>query len=194
MTKVMSALVATQVFHGGGKAMQIAVIFESLEGQTKKIAAFVEDRLQKAGHDVQLFDAADRNASLELDQVEKVVLAAPVHERRHPKEFEVLLAAESEALNALPTMMLSVSLKASLKEGMDEAQEYVTEMSMRCGVSFDREVLVAGAVRTESYGYFESQIIHNVVLDGVAVDLVDGVREFTDWTALGDQVDQFVAG
>ena len=100
----------------------------------------------------------------------------------------------NEALNALPTMMLSVSLKASLKEGMDEAQEYVTEMSMRCGVSFDREVLVAGAVRTESYAYFESQIIHNVVLDGVAVDLVDGVREFTDWTALGDQVDQFVAG
>lgn len=172
--------------------MDIAVIYESFEGQTKKIATFVADRLRKGGHSVHLFNTADRSASLSLDGIDRVVLAAPVHERRHPKDFEVTVAAQADTLNTLPTMMLSVSLKASFEEGREEAQEYLTEMKMRSGVSFDREVLVAGAVRTESYGYFESQIVHHVVLEGRPVDLVDGVREYTDWDAVGDQIDAFL--
>ncbi|OSQ44085.1 flavodoxin domain-containing protein [Marivita geojedonensis] len=172
--------------------MNIAVIFESLEGQTKKIAAFVTERLKESGHSVSLFNTADRSASLNLDGIDRVVLAAPVHERRHPKDFEVIVAAQADKLKALPTMMLSVSLKASFDEGRAEAQEYLTEMKMRIGISFDRELLVAGAVRAESYGYFESQIVHHVVLEGRPVDLIDGVREYTDWDTLHEHLDAFM--
>lgn len=173
--------------------MNITVIFESFEGQTKKIATFVTEQLQKGGHLVQTLNTADRSASLNLDDVDKVVLAAPVHERRHPKDFEVLLASQADALTKVPTLMLSVSLKASFEEGLEEAQDYLTELKMRNGISFNRELLVAGAVRTESYGYFESQIVRHVVLEGRPVDLVDGVREFTDWNALATHLDAFVA-
>jgi menaquinone-dependent protoporphyrinogen oxidase len=139
-----------------------------------------------------VLNAADRSIPVSFDGIDRVVLAAPVHERRHPKDFEVLLTANKEILKRLPTMMLSVSLKASFPEGLEEAEDYLTEMKMRTGLTFDQDVLVAGAVRTESYGYFESQIVQNVVLNGRPVDLVEGVREFTDWDNLSAEVDAFL--
>lgn len=173
--------------------MEITIIFQTVEGQTSKIASFMAERLRDQGHSVEMFNAADRSSNVSFDKAEMVILAASVHERRHPKDFEVLLAANSETLSRLPTMMVSVSLKASFPDGMEEAQDYLTEMSMRTGVVFDKEALVAGAVRSASYGYFESQIVHNVVLLRHPVDLVDGVREFTDWDRLAKDVEAFVS-
>jgi len=43
-----------------------------------------------------------------------------------------------------------------------------------------------------SYGYYESQIVENVALAGHKVELIDGVREFTDWDALGAQIKAFL--
>jgi menaquinone-dependent protoporphyrinogen oxidase len=75
---------------------------------------------------------------------------------------------------------------------MEEAQDYLTEMEMRTGFEPDKEVLAAGAVRTGSYGYYESQIVQNVALGGRKVALIDGVREFTDWGALGVEIETFL--
>ena len=172
--------------------MEFLVIFETVEGQTRKIAKFVEQQIRTAGHEVRLFNAADRLASLSFEGVDKVVLAAPVHERRHPKDFEVLVAASLDELKARPTLLISVSLKAAFPEGLEEAQDYLTEMEMRTRFNPDKKVLAAGAVRTNSYGYFESQIVQYVVLAERNVDLVDGVREFTNWDALGAEIGAFL--
>ena len=72
-------------------------------------------------------------------------------------------------------------------------QDYLTEMKMRTGFEPDKEVLVAEAVRSSSYGYFESQVVQHVVLGDRSVDLVNGVCEFTDWNALGSEVDGFLS-
>lgn len=172
--------------------MDILVIYETVEGQTRKIAGFVEDRLRAAGHRVRRFDTSDRLGDVSFEGIDRVVLAAPVHERRHPKGFEVFVSASLADLGQCPSMMISVSLKAAFPEGREEAEDYLSEMEMRTGFRPDREVLAAGAVRSDSYGYFESQIVRNVVLAGRRVDLVDGLREFTDWDALAAELDAFL--
>jgi len=172
--------------------MEILVIFETVEGQTRKIVQFVEQQVRVAGHEVRLFDTADRLGVLSFDGIDRVVLAAPVHERRHPKGFEVLVSASLDDLNVRQTLMISVSLKAAFPEGLEEAQDYLAEMKMRTSFSPKQEVLAAGAVRTSSYGYFESQIVQNVVLAGRSVELVDGFREFTDWAALSAEIASFL--
>ena len=78
------------------------------------------------------------------------------------------------------TLLISVSLKAAFPEGMAAAQEYLKEMEMRTKFEPDFRALTGGAVCTSSYGYFENQVVQHVALDGRNVDLVDGVREFTD--------------
>jgi menaquinone-dependent protoporphyrinogen oxidase len=127
-----------------------------------------------------------------FDGIDKVILAAPVHERRHPENFEIFVSTSLDELHAVPTLMISVSLKASYPEGLEDAHEYLAEMKMRTGFTPTTDYLAAGAVRTASYGYFEIQIVQHVALQGHAIDLVDGVQEFTDWAALGSKIADFV--
>ena len=76
---------------------------------------------------------------------------------------------------------------------MAEAQDYLKEMEMRTDFEPDFRALTAGAVRTSSYDYFESQVVQHVALDGRDVDLVNGVHEFTDWDKLHADVAEFIS-
>lgn len=173
--------------------MDIVVLFETGEGQTRKIAEFIADQIRGLGHKVTLVDTSDKMANLSLGSADRVILAAPVHERRHPKTFEVAVSAAKQDLAKRRTLMVSVSLKAAFPEGLDEAQDYLTEMEMRTGFEPTQEALVAGAVRTGSYDYFQSQIVRHVALQGHNVELTDGVQEFTDWGTLADTVTSFLS-
>ena len=172
--------------------MQILIAYASIEGQTRKIAHFLQDRLLALGHQVTLADVGETHAAVDLDASAAVILAASVHQRRHPDTFEAFIIGARDALSARPTLMLSVSLKAAFAEGRDEAQDYLDEMQLRTDWSPDRSLLVAGAVRARSYDYFETQVLRHVVLDGVSFDPADGPHEFTDWDALDQEVRAFV--
>lgn len=172
--------------------MEFLIIFETLEGQTGKVVDHVEKQLRVAGHGVRVFDTKDRLAPLSFDGIDKIVLAAPVHERRHPRGFEVTVGANLDELNACPTLFISVSLKAAFPESLEEAQDYVSEMELRTEFKPDFVALTAGAVRTGSYDYFESQVVQHVALEGQSVDLVAGEREFTDWEKLSAEVAAFM--
>ncbi len=172
--------------------MQLLIIFETVEGQTGRIVRAVADQARQLGHDVTLHDLSDKSAALPIDSADRIILAAPVHERRHPPNFEAMLSARGKEIAARPGLLLSVSLKAAFPEGREEAQDYLTEMKMRTGFKPAQEALVAGAVRMNSYDYFQSQIVRHVALAGHDVELQDGVKEFTDWDALRETVSGFL--
>ena len=87
---------------------------------------------------------ADDPEQISFDGVDAVILAASVHQRRHPRNFEALLVAHKAELDKRRTLLLSVSLNAAFPEGLEEAQDYVDEMKMRTGFEPDDELLVAG--------------------------------------------------
>ncbi len=172
--------------------MNILLLYDTIEGQTGKISRHINERLGNAGYNVQIVNTSDEDLEVSFDEVDKVILAAPVHERRHPRSFEGTVTAYCEDLAAHDTLMISVSLKAAFESGLEEAQEYLSEMEMRTGFAPTQEALVAGAVRRDSYDYFESQVLRHVLLADQDVNLADGDREFTDWVALDATVDEFL--
>ena len=172
--------------------MKTLVIFGTVEGQTGKIARFVAEKVEKLGHDVELIDADDV-AAIDFEGVEAVILAASVHQRRHPRSFEALLTAHAADLERPRVLMLSVSLNAAFEEGRQEAREYLTEMKMRTGLVSDDDMLVGGAVRTMHYDYFALQVIRHVVMRGREFDASKTEHEFTDWEAVADRVTDFLA-
>lgn len=174
--------------------MTTLIAYGTVEGQTGKIARHVADRIAAAGGDAVLFDTADdATPPPGFDGVDRVILAASVHERRHPRPFEVFLAASAAALADRPTLLVSVSLKAAFPEGREDAAEFVEELVSRTGVAPDRVALVAGAVRPSGYDWFASQILRHVVLRGHREVSPDETREFTDWDALDAEIDAFLA-
>lgn len=172
--------------------MSVLIVFESVEGQTRRVAEFVEAEARAAGLETACIDTG-LSPDARLGDAERVVLAAPVHERRHPKAFEAFVARHSEALNARKTLLLSVSLSAAFAETREEAEDYVTEMTMRTGLSPDAVLPVAGAVRTGAYDAYSREVLKKVVLRGQDVDPERGDHEFTDWAALKATLTRFLA-
>ena len=173
--------------------MTVLIIYSTIEGQTGKIANFVADRVRDAGEEVRLLDA-DETEEAEFADVDKAVLAAPVHERRHPRAFEAFLTAHAKDLQARPTLLLSVSLNAAFPEGMEEALDYVTEMTMRTRLEPTATVLVPGAIRGGAYDYYSQQVLKHVVLGDRDVDPSEVTEhEFTDWNILAAKVTSFLS-
>ena len=173
--------------------MNVLIIFETGAGQTAKIAQAVATQARQIGHVVTVHDLSDTAADLPISGADRIILAAPVHERRHPKAFEAMLATRGKEISARPSLMLSVSLKAAFVDGLEEARDYLIEMEMRTGFKPTQEALVAGALRPSSYDYYQSQIVRHVALEGQDVELQEGATEFTDWDALHQTVALFLA-
>jgi menaquinone-dependent protoporphyrinogen oxidase len=172
--------------------MTVLIVFATVEGQTGKIVRFIEEEVRSDGCHVALFDTANRAAPVSFDGVDKVILAAPVHERRHPETFEVFITAHGPSLAGRETLLLSVSLSAAFPAGMEDAEDYVREMEMRTGFTPTETALVAGAVRSDCYDYFAQQVLRHVVLRGRDYDPGQGSHEFTDWPALSRTVSDFL--
>ena len=174
--------------------MNVMMVFSTIEGQTGKIAKFLENLIGEEGHEAALVDAEEAEAT-NFDGVEAVILAAPVHERRHPRKFEAFVAAHAEELAERRSLLLSVSLSAAFPEGMGEAQDYATEMCMRTDLAPDETLLVAGAVRTDAYDYYSKHVLQHVVLRNRDFD-PSGVErhEFTDWDVLATKTRGFLRG
>lgn len=173
--------------------MSVLIIYATVEGQTGKIVRAVARQLKELGQEVGLADTAERTAPVSFKGVDRVILAACVHERRHPETFEVFLTAHRADLAKCDTLLLSVSLSAAFEECLEEAQEYVTELKMRTKLEPTAEALVAGAVRSHHYDYYAMQVLRHVVLRGKEYDPSVDEQEFTDWEALSKQVAQFVS-
>jgi menaquinone-dependent protoporphyrinogen oxidase len=171
--------------------MKVMVIYASVEGQTGKIARFVAAEVKKLGHDAVLADA-DEPTGIAYAGVDAVILAAPVHERRHPRRFEAVIEADKRHLKMRKTLMLSVSLNAAFPEGLEEAQDYLTELKMRTEFEPDQELLVAGAVRSDRYDYFSMQIVRHVVLRDRPFDPTEDGHEYTDWKAVSSAISRFL--
>ena len=173
--------------------MKVLILFATIEGQTGKIADFAKQTVIDQGFTPVMIDLNNKAADVPLAGVDEVILAAPVHERRHPKPFEIYLTASHNDLSKCQTLFLSVSLSAAFADGRAEAQEYVTEMVMRTNFTPDKSVLVAGAVKNREYDYFAQQVVRHVVLRGQDYDPKDGDREFTDWVELEKTLSEFLS-
>ena len=171
--------------------MNVLIIYATVEGQTSKIAHFAAEHIKELGHDVVLANADDPT-EIAFKSMDAVILAAPVHQRRHPKTFEALIEASKNALEQRRTLLMSVSLSAAFPEGLGEAGEYVTELKMRTGFTPDAEMLVGGAIRIGQYDYFATQVVRHVVLRDRDYDLSAGEHEFTDWQAVSSGISSFL--
>ncbi len=171
--------------------MKVLIIYATIEGQTFKIASFAAEHIKELGHEVLLANADDPT-KLDFESMDAVILAAPVHQRRHPKTFDALVEASRSVLEQRRTLLMSVSLSAAFPEGLSEAGNYVTELKMSTGFTPDAEMLVAGAVRIGEYDYFATQVIQHVVLRDRDYDLSAGEHEFTDWQAVSSEISKFL--
>jgi menaquinone-dependent protoporphyrinogen oxidase len=172
--------------------MKILIAYATSEGHTRKIAERIASHLQETGHVVQLADTT-QPAAVQLSSNDKVVVAASVHQERHQEAVEMFVLAKMEELKRVPSLFLSVSLSAAFPEGRSDAQRYLDFFLRTTSWEPTRALAVAGALRYGEYDYFKQQIVEHLVLRGRRVPAGHSDFEFTDWTAVFQAVDAFVA-
>ncbi|RDC71174.1 protoporphyrinogen oxidase [Rhodovulum sp. 12E13] len=172
--------------------MKILVAYGTTEGQTRKVARFVADRLVDAGHAVELLDANDAEG-LDVGRFGAAVLAGSIHGGRYQPALVDFARGSAQALSARPGLFLSVSLSAAGDdagewEGIRAiADEFAQETGWRPG----RVEHVAGAFRFGEYDYFKAWMMRRIAREkGETVD-PEGDTEYTDWAALGAAVDDW---
>jgi menaquinone-dependent protoporphyrinogen oxidase len=172
--------------------MKVLIAYATTEGQTRKIAEKIANQVRELGHVAELADIERKRRGINIDEFDAVIIAASVHQRDHQDAIEVFVTACRAALNAKPTMFLSVSLSAAFDEGRGEALDYVARFVGQTGWTPGVSLPVAGALRNEAYDYFQQQILEHVVLKNREVDRLERNHEFTDWKALSDAVEAFL--
>ena len=90
--------------------MRILIVYATNEGHTRHLAEFVADRLRKAGHAVRLAAAQDAPAP---ESVDAALLAGSLHLLRYQRALVGYARRHRDALNALPSAFVSVSLAAA---------------------------------------------------------------------------------
>ncbi len=175
-----------------GAIVNVLIAYGTTEGQTRKIAERVAKDVSDRGHSVELHDALEPDAHLDLDKFHAFVLAGSVHQEQHQKVIKNFATAHSERLNASPAAFISVSLSAALEETRSEAQRYVDQFVLLTGWQPRMTLLLGGAVRFDEYDYFQQQVVKFIVMRGGLASEDGADREFTDWEALDSFVDEFL--
>lgn len=174
---------------------KILVLYATVEGQTRKIARFIADHLQKRRNAVTVADAADLPFDLEPAAFDAVIVASPVHMNRHHGAVVHFAKKRAAALQSRPSAFISVSIHA-ISDDPDEREEmrrYVDDFCKDAAWLPHAVHYAAGALRFTEYDFFKRLAARRVSKEqGFATGLKDDY-EFTDWTALARFIDEFVA-
>jgi menaquinone-dependent protoporphyrinogen oxidase len=175
--------------------MSMLVLYGTTEGQTRKIARFIADRLAAGGHEARLIDAVE--AAPELDPVTfgAAVIAASLHAGHYQAPVVDFVRRHQVTLNAMSTAFVSVSLSAASRDADD------LDGLARCVADFEhrtqwtpREIYhSAGAFRFSQYDFLKRWALKYIAYrKGQPTDASKDC-ELTDWDALGTFVDRFAA-
>ncbi|MGZ8364388.1 MAG: flavodoxin domain-containing protein [Caulobacteraceae bacterium] len=171
--------------------MKALVAYATTEGQTRKIAEFVAQRLRAKGAEVECVDLT--SAQPDPAAFDAVLLAGSLHIGKYQAALADHVHGHADALNGMQTAFLAVSLAAA---GDDEDDVHGREA---CAARFLAETgwkpaavhHVAGAFRFTQYDFFKRMMMKKIAREkGVNVDAKHDL-ELTDWDDLVRFVDGF---
>lgn len=172
--------------------MKILIAYTSIEGQTRKIAEVIADRIEERGNSAALMNIAGM-AEFSLERPDAVILCAPIHAGRYPTPFTDFVHREKDWLNGLPSAFVSVSLSIHSEHADErrEAENYPEALKAETGWQPLMHHNAAGALRFTEYDFFKRWMMKRIAeKEGAASNGKQDI-EFTDWAALAAFVDQF---
>jgi menaquinone-dependent protoporphyrinogen oxidase len=174
--------------------MKLLIAYASTEGQTRKIARFIGDRLFDAGHSIELLPV-DGSDDIALSRFDRVVMAASIHAGQYQRAMSEFAAAKSGELTSLPTLFLSVSLAAAGHDADDwkTLDRILADFTEACDWQPGQVAQIAGAYKPSEYDIFRRFVMRRIVAARDPDANLDTDHDYTDWSALAALVDTWMA-
>ena len=180
----------------------ILVIYATREGHTRHIAQHIGARLCEQNQPFVLMDAAHSPHDLSVGDYSGAIVAASLHAGKHEPEMVKFIRAHLKELQALPTLLLSVSLSEVTVEDPNapadkraqaeaDVNRTIQEFIDQTGWHPSRVAAVAGALLYSKYNFVIRFVMKRIARK--AGGPVDTTRdyEFTDWKKLDEFVEDF---
>jgi menaquinone-dependent protoporphyrinogen oxidase len=171
--------------------MKILVLYGTTEGQTRKVCAFVADKLRSNGDVVTLVDAAAPPARIDLRDYQAAILAASIHVGQYQSAVVDFARANHARLNQIPSAFVSVSLSTVDSDSEERASLATITENFKIYTGWTNAEIhhVAGAIRVSEYDFFRRWAMRLLAWEK-KLKLVPGEDlELTDWAALAATID-----
>lgn len=173
--------------------MNILVLYGTTEGQTRKIARFVADRLTARGHEAQVIDAAEADPEFDPGAFGAAVIAASLHAGHYQAPVVDFAHPHHGVLGSMPTAFVSVSLSAAShdRDDLDGLARCVADFEHRTGWKPGEVWHAAGAFRFTQYDFLKRWALKYIAYRKGQPTDTSKDYELTDWEALEALVDRF---
>lgn len=176
--------------------MHVLIVYGTTEGHTRALAHFAADRLRQAGHQATVEEAGPDDSHPDPAAYEAAILMASLHVGRFQASLVHYARVHHEALNAMRSAFVSVSLAAAGVnphdwEGLEE-----------CLARFRHETTwtpkavhqAAGAIRYSQYDFFKRLALKFIAAQRGQATVTSRDYDLTDYGALASFVTNFAAG
>ncbi len=174
--------------------MKFFIGYASTEGQSRKIARWVADRLLDDCHGVELASVED-GGELDLHRFERAIIVGSIHVGQYKKALADFAADHHVWLNAHPVLFLSVSLAAAGHDAEEwrALERILADFQEATDWKTASVAQIAGAYMPSEYDIVTRFIMRRIVAKKDPEADLSEDRDYTDWAALGDLLEGWVA-
>jgi menaquinone-dependent protoporphyrinogen oxidase len=166
---------------------KIIILYFSVDGQTKKISSYLQEKLIHSGNTVVLSSVQEAE-HLALASFDKIVLAASIRYGNYDKLVYQFVAKNKSLLVTKPNAFITVNVTAR-KPGKDipETNPYVKKFLKKTKWKPLKMAIFAGRIHYAKYSLFDRTMIKFIMKLTKGPTAPNTNVEFTDW----DKVDSF---
>jgi menaquinone-dependent protoporphyrinogen oxidase len=174
--------------------MKILMLYATTEGQTRKIAEFIANKLKSYGDTVALRDATAADG-IDLRDYDAAILAASLHAGHYQPALIQFARSNSGWLNQLPSAFISVSLSAAGLDPQDLKGIATCAELFKTETGWTKAEVhhVAGAFRFTEYDFFKRWVMKLIAWEKDVKVEPGKDLELTNWDKLAATVDAFRA-
>ena len=172
--------------------MKILIVYGTSEGQTRKIARFMEKILTDAGHLVTVADSSDNPPS--PAGFDAVLIGGSIHIGKYQSAVTHYIRTHLQDLKKLHCAFFSVcmAVASKMQEEHQEAEKITHDYLVKTGWKPTMVTQIAGALKYTEYDYFKRLIMKMISKkEGGSTD-TSRDHEYTDWNAVEKFVLDFV--
>ena len=170
----------------------VPVFYATTEGQTRRIAERLAERVRHEGLDSRPFDMdGDLCRAIDWSHVRGVMVGASLHAQRYQAAAASFVAAHADRLNAVPSAFIGVSLAAASSDAGEvaAARALADAFPPAHGWHADRVASVAGRLAYTRYNFIIKLLMKRIARKQGAPTDTRRDYEFTDW----ERIDQLAA-
>ncbi|MBA2662721.1 MAG: menaquinone-dependent protoporphyrinogen IX dehydrogenase [Bradymonadaceae bacterium] len=172
---------------------QIAIVYGTTEGQTRKISEHIANTLDERNCEVVILSAKELPDNFAVDDFDAVIVGASIHAGKYQKEVVEFVGRHHEQLQNRPSAFFSVSLSEAGDDEQAKVQihGFIDKFMERTGW---HPLLVAsfgGALPYTKYGFMKRMIMKSITKR--AGGDIDTSRdyEYTDWSSVDHFAENF---